>query len=272
MWHTCLPNASRNVTGTQDTDFYVFFALSFWADYYVLVKTHYLFVSLSFILLVLLIFDLVLPFCVFILLSSSPYLEVLLWLQGIVLTLFGFAGLWVMEIFWFFSKSAIRHSFGSTSWQPVTGIHDDHEAAMLCEWHNMTEPSVCFCQCNRDSVCRFCTVFCTNFRLVILYLSTPTVRSWWNQWLSIVACHSNSWWRWQSLSRGYKLQLHLLSYYFPIVVAEISLQFLRYLWLELTRLTALSLVFVFGFAGTPTMIPLKELLRSFFCANLFHVS
>jgi hypothetical protein len=112
-----------------------------------------------------------------------------------------------MEISWFLrqllSKSAIRHSLGSTSWHPVTGIHDDHEAFMLCEWHNMTEPSGCFCQCNRNAVCRFCTVFCPNFGLVIIYLSTPTVRSWWNQWLSIVACHSNSWWRWWSEGDGH---------------------------------------------------------------------
>lgn len=75
-------------------------------------------------------------------------------------------------------------------------------------------------------------------------------------------------WRCRLLSQGYKLQLHLLSCCFPIVVVEILLQFLRYLWLKLTRLTALSLVvFVFGFAGTHTMISLKELLRSFLCKS-----
>ncbi len=155
-----------------------------------------------------------------------------------------------MEISWFLgqllSKSAIRHSLGSTSCHPVTGIHDDHEAFMHCEWHNMTEPSGCFCQCNRNSVCRFCTVLCPNFGLVvIIYLSTPTVKSWWNQWLSIVACHSNSWWRWWcdglkatvTLTR-LQVTTALIVIYFPIVVVEISVQFLRYLWLKLLRLTA----------------------------------
>jgi hypothetical protein len=74
---------------------------------------------------------------------------------------------------------------------------------MRCKWHNMTEPSGCFCQCISNSVCRFCTVFCPNFGLVIIYLSTSTLRSWWNQWLSIVACHSNSWWRWWSEGDGH---------------------------------------------------------------------
>jgi hypothetical protein len=73
-------------------------------------------------------------------------------------------------------------------------------------------------------------------------------------------------WRW--LSQGYKLQLHLLSCYFPIVVAEISLQFLTYLWLKLTRWTALSLVvFFFGCAGTHTTIPLKRYWGVFFCKS-----
>lgn len=52
-------------------------------------------------------------------------------------------------------------------------------------------------------------------------------------------------WRWWSLSQDYKLQLHLLSCYFPIVVAEISLQVLSYLWLKLTRWTASVLLYLF---------------------------
>ncbi len=58
----------------------------------------------------------------------------------------------------------------------------------------MTESSCCFWKCNRNSRCRFCIMVCPDFGVIIIYLSTtPTVRSWWSQWVVMAACHCNLW-------------------------------------------------------------------------------
>jgi hypothetical protein len=90
IWHTCLPNTSRNVTGTQDTDFYAIFCSKFLSRLLCTCQNP-LFVHVTVLQtasLVILWFSSTL-LCFHSFQFLSPYLEVLLWLQkGIVLTLF----------------------------------------------------------------------------------------------------------------------------------------------------------------------------------------
>jgi len=39
---------------------------------------------------------------------------------------------------------------------------------------------------------------CLKFGWTIVFLSMPTVRSWWSQWGVMAVHHCYSWWRWQS--------------------------------------------------------------------------
>lgn len=38
-------------------------------------------------------------------------------------------------------------------------------------------------------------LFAGNFGLIIMFWSTPSVRSWWSQWGDMVASHCYSWWK-----------------------------------------------------------------------------
>jgi hypothetical protein len=143
--------------------------------------------------------------------------------------------------------------------------------------HNMTEPSGCFCQCNRNSVCRFCTVFCPNFGLVIIYLSTTTVRSWWNQWLSIVAYHSNSWWRWWSEGdgRSHRITSYNCTYCrvtFQLLLQRFLCRFLAiYDWNSQGGLHQ-SCCICFWFRRNSYNVSIQRAIEEFFSANLIHVS
>ncbi len=60
---------------------------------------------------------------------------------------------------------------------------------------------------------------------IIIYLSTPTVRSWWIQWVVMAACHCYSWWGWcfdALWSILIRLWLHSLSCHLQGVVLEFS--------------------------------------------------
>ncbi len=78
---------------------------------------------------------------------------------------------------------------------------------------------------------RFFRMLCLNFGWTIRYLSTPTIGSWWNQWVVKADHHCYLWWKcwsnslWPTLTR---LQLHLLSRHLWSV-AQISLQYLRWM-------------------------------------------
>ncbi len=64
--------------------------------------------------------------------------------------------------------------------------------------------------------------------MCILIISTPTVRSRWNKWVVMAACHGFWWWRWWGLTLWaplLRLGLHLLSCYLQSGVVEISLQY-----------------------------------------------
>ncbi len=94
----------------------------------------------------------------------------------------------------------------------------------------MTESSCCFWKCDRSAGHRFCVMVCADFGLIIMYSFTPTVRSWWSQWVIMAACHCYLWWRWWSDTLWVvliRLWPHSLLCYLQIVV-EISLQFDRY--------------------------------------------
>jgi hypothetical protein len=67
----------------------------------------------------------------------------------------------------------------------------------------------------------FCIMVCPGFGLLIIYLSTPTVRSSQSQWVVMAALHCYSWWRWWSdtlWATLIKLWLHSLSCYLQIDV------------------------------------------------------
>jgi hypothetical protein len=75
-------------------------------------------------------------------------------------------------------------------------------------------------------VCSMCLKIAQNFGLIVMFLSTPTVGSWWNQLVPMAACHCYLWWRWWSdtlWATLIRLWLHFLSCYLQNVV-EISLQ------------------------------------------------
>jgi len=74
-----------------------------------------------------------------------------------------------------------------------------------------------------------------RFGWIKMYLSKPTIGSWWSQWVVMAACHCYLWWTWWSdtlwatLIRSW---LHPLSCYPQIAFVEISLQFHRcMLWI-----------------------------------------
>jgi hypothetical protein len=94
----------------------------------------------------------------------------------------------------------------------------------------LTESSPFFWKCDRNSSHRFCVMVCPDFWLIIVYLSTPNMRSLWSQWVVMAACHCHSLGRGQSdilCATLIMLWLHRLYCYFQVV--EISLQFLRYM-------------------------------------------
>ncbi len=53
----------------------------------------------------------------------------------------------------------------------------------------MSECSHCLWQWDRNSGYRFCTMFCPDFGLVDICLSTPSVGRWWSWWVVMAACH-----------------------------------------------------------------------------------
>jgi hypothetical protein len=62
---------------------------------------------------------------------------------------------------------------------------------------------------------------------IIIYLSTPTVRSWWIQWVVMAACHCYYWWGWcfdALWAILIRLWLHSLSCHLQGVVLEFSPQ------------------------------------------------
>ncbi len=77
---------------------------------------------------------------------------------------------------------------------------------------------------------------CPDFGQIIMYLSTPTVRSWWIQWvvmeqLGIAICDERWWWSISFSETLRRLFLHSLSCDLQLLVVEISLQFHRYMGL-----------------------------------------
>ncbi len=275
IWHTCLPNASRNLTGTQDTDFYAIFYSKFLSRLLCTCQNS-LFVHVTVLhtaSFVILWFSSTL-LCFHSSQFLSPFLEVLLWLQGIVLTWFRLC--WIVSngdfliliavvirichqalIGWYFMAASHWHSWWSSSFHALWVTQHDWAFWLLLSMYQQLSVQVLY---------SILPKFWAGYYILIYIHFEELMKS--------VVIHSGlsqqfmmkvMVWRWRSLSQGYKLQLHLLSCYFPIVVAEVSLQFLSYLWLKPTRWTALSLVvFVFGFAGTHTVISFKELLRGFF--------
>jgi len=71
---------------------------------------------------------------------------------------------------------------------------------------------------------------CPDFGWII-YIPVDIVRSWWSQWVVVMAAqHWYPWWRWSGLilcedATLIRLWLHSLSGYLQIVVVEIFLQF-----------------------------------------------
>jgi hypothetical protein len=65
----------------------------------------------------------------------------------------------------------------------------------------------------------FSWLYAWNFEHISIYLSKPTIRSWWNQWGVMAASPCNWWWRWWvwysvSDTQGYDLQSCLLCWFF----------------------------------------------------------
>jgi hypothetical protein len=56
----------------------------------------------------------------------------------------------------------------------------------------------CFWKFERKSGWEFCVRVCLEFGWIIMYLSTPTIKSWWSQLWVMAVCHCYSLWRWQS--------------------------------------------------------------------------
>ncbi len=88
-----------------------------------------------------------------------------------------------------------------------------------------SESSHCFRKGNRNSGRRLCIMACPSFwedYYMLIYthfidlLSTPTVGSWWTQWVVMAAYHCCLWWRWWSVTLWVtlmRLWLHSLSWY-----------------------------------------------------------
>jgi hypothetical protein len=76
-------------------------------------------------------------------------------------------------------------------------------------------------------------MICTDFGLVTICLPTPIVRSWWSQWVVVMAAHHRYlWWRWRCdtlCATLITLWLHLLLCYLQTVVVEISPQLHSYI-------------------------------------------
>jgi hypothetical protein len=65
----------------------------------------------------------------------------------------------------------------------------------------------------------FSQLYAWNFEQISIYLSKPTISSWWNQWGVMAASPCNWWWRWWvwysvSDTQGYDLQSCLLCWFF----------------------------------------------------------
>jgi hypothetical protein len=89
----------------------------------------------------------------------------------------------------------------------------------------MTESSCCFWKCDRNSGCRFCIMVHPDLGRLLYTQSTPTIRSWWSQWVVMAACHCYLWCRWWSdtlWATLIRFWLHLLLCYLQIAVLEIS--------------------------------------------------
>jgi hypothetical protein len=70
-----------------------------------------------------------------------------------------------------------------------------------------------------------------DMRWIIIYLSAPTIGSWWSQQVIMAARHCSSWWRWWSdtlWATLIRLRLHSLWCHLQMVAVEISLQLHRY--------------------------------------------
>jgi len=95
----------------------------------------------------------------------------------------------------------------------VNAIHDEGHDLILYEWHKVLARVILwftkFCQAPwlslpfasrnvTDSGHIFCMMICPDLGLIIIYLSTPTVTSWWRQWVVMAACCCYLWWRWSS--------------------------------------------------------------------------
>jgi hypothetical protein len=104
----------------------------------------------------------------------------------------------------------------------------------------------------RDSEHIFCMMICPDLGLIIIYLSTPTVTSWWRQWVVMAACCCYLWWRWWSDTLWgtlVRLRLHSLLGYLQIVIEESFMQVHGYLVLpEPTQHLFHKLICFFGVA------------------------
>jgi hypothetical protein len=127
----------------------------------------------------------------------------------------------------------------------------------------LTESSPFFWKCHRNSSHRFCVMVCPDFWLIIVYLSTPNMRSLWSQWVVMAACHCHSLGRGQSdilCATLIMLWLHRLSCYFQIVVVEISLQFFRYMCI-----TWKALVYYFKFQVQALQSSFGSIVQNLVC-------
>jgi hypothetical protein len=121
-------------------------------------------------------------------------------------------------------------NYQGLSWTQPPVVNYMHAIISWVLANIMTESSCCFWNCDRSAGQRFCVMVCSDFGLIIMYSFTPTVRSWWSQWVVMAACHCYLWWRWWSDTLWVvliRLWPHSLLCCLQIVV-EISLQFDRY--------------------------------------------
>jgi hypothetical protein len=95
----------------------------------------------------------------------------------------------------------------------------------------MTESSHWFQKCDRNSGHSFYIRVCPDFGLIFIYLSTPTMRSWWSPWVVMAAhyCYSKRVTVWHFVCNSHKVMTALFVNCLPFVVVDISLQFHRYL-------------------------------------------
>jgi hypothetical protein len=97
----------------------------------------------------------------------------------------------------------------------------------------MNESSRCFWKHGRYSGCRFHILVCPNLGQVVIYSSTPTILSWWSQWVVMSVHHCYLWWMWWSdtlWATWIRLWMHSLPCYLQRVV-EIYLQLDKPFWL-----------------------------------------